>query len=68
MTHQPKKTADHRRAISNALRSVSTATDVHELILDNFDRACKLAHESGHDDCARKVLAMTSSLTGHGEA
>ncbi|MCX5876632.1 MAG: hypothetical protein NT087_10150 [Deltaproteobacteria bacterium] len=65
----PAKTpADHRQAIVRVLRSIAAAPDVCELILDNFDCACKASRAEGYGDCAGQVLAMANTLTGYGQA
>lgn len=63
-----KKPEDYRRAIENALRSIGAASDVRDIILDNFNSACKAAHTEGYEDCAGHVLSMANSLTGYGKA
>ncbi len=63
-----KKPEDNRRAIENALRSIGAASDVRELILDNFNCACKTARDEGYGDCASQVLMMAQSLPGYGQA
>ena len=63
-----KKPEDHRRAIENALRSISAEPDVRALIIDNFNCACKAARAEGYGDCAGQVLSMANSLTGYGKA
>lgn len=68
MPPQAKKPEEHRRAIVNALRACGAASDVQELILDNFSCACKAAREEGYDDCANQVLLMAQALPGYGQA
>ncbi len=63
-----KKPEDHRRAIVNVLRSISAAPDAYELVLDNFDCACKAAKAEGYGNCADLVLSMATSLTAYGKA
>jgi Mg2+ and Co2+ transporter CorA len=63
-----KKPEDHRRAIVNVLRSISAEPDVCELVLDNFDCACKAAKEEGYGNCADQVLTMANSLNAYGDA
>lgn len=62
-----KKPEDHRRAIENAMRSVGVASDVRDIIIDNFNCACKAAHTAGYEDCAGQVLSMANSLSGYGK-
>ena len=63
-----KKTEDHRRAIANVLRSIAAAPDVCELIIDNFDRACKVSRDEGYGHCAEQVLTVATSLNSYGKA
>lgn len=51
-------TAEHRRAIANALRSSGAPQDVVTLILDHHDQAVGYAWESGKDDCAARVIEL----------
>lgn len=62
---QAKKPAEHRQAIVNVLRSIAAAPDVRDLILDNFDCACKSSQSEGYKACSDQVLAMAKSL-GYG--
>lgn len=65
----PSKTpADHRQAITRALRYLEAPTEVCTLILDNFDCGCKAAKAEGYGDCAAWVLAMANSLAVYGNA
>lgn len=62
----PAKTqSEHRQAIVRVLRSIGAAPDICELVLDNFDCACKAARNDGYGHCAEQVLTMANSL-GHG--
>lgn len=59
---QPKTPSDHRQAIVRILRSISAAPDVCDLVLDNFDCACKASSKEGYGNCAEQVLTMAKSL------
>jgi hypothetical protein len=59
----PAKTpTDHRQALVRVLRSIAAAPDVCELILDNFDCACKASVAAGYGNCAEQVLTMAKAL------
>lgn len=63
----PKTQADHRQVITRVLRSIDAPGDVCNLILDNFDCACKVAMVDGYQNCTTHVLNMANSLKPHGQ-